>query len=147
MKVLAIDPGREKCGVCVMNGEGAIEYQRVIETARLEEIISVLITDGGSIGSNGSNGSNGIGGIEVIVIGDGTTSRDARRRLEAIAKDIPIEVVDEKHTTEAARKEYWIKKPPRGWRRLLPTTMQVPPEPVDHFVAEILARRFLSNKI
>ena len=131
MKVLAIDPGREKCGVCLMDGDGSIEYQRVIETARLEEIISGLLD----------------GTVEAIVLGDGTSSSDARKRLEAIAKNIPVEVVDEKHTTEQARKLYWIKKPPRGWRRLLPTTMQVPPEPVDHFVAEILARRFLSNKI
>lgn len=130
IKVLAIDPGRDKCGVCVLDGEGAIEYQRVIETARLEEIISGLISNGG---------------IGAIVIGDGTTSRDARKRLEPIAKDIPIEVVDEKHTTEEARKEYWIKKPPRGWRRFLPTSMQVPPEPVDDIVAEILGRRFIAR--
>ena len=128
MKVLALDPGREKCGVCVLDADGSIGYQRVIETARLEEIIT---------------GRLSTEAIDVIVIGDGTTSRDARRRLEAIAKDIPIEVVDEKHTTEAARKEYWIKKPPRGWRRFLPTSMQVPPEPVDDIVAEILARRFI----
>lgn len=130
MKVLAIDPGREKCGVCVLDGGGAIGYQSVIETARLEEIISGLIADGG---------------IGAIVLGDGTTSSDARRRLEAIAKDIPIEIVDEKHTTEAARKEYWIKKPPRGWRRFLPTSLQVPPEPVDDIVAEILGRRFIAH--
>ena len=131
MKVLAIDPGREKCGVCLTDGNGSIGYQRVIETVRLEEIISTLISDNA---------------IDAIVLGDGTTSADARKRIETIAVNIPIEIVDEKHTTEQARVLYWKKNPPRGWRRLLPTSMQVPPEPVDHLVAEILAQRFQSQK-
>ena len=33
--------------------------------------------------------------------------------------------------------------PPRGWRRLLPVSMQMPPEPYDDYVAVILAQRFL----
>ena len=132
MKVLAIDPGREKCGACVMDGDGSIDYQRVIETARLEEIIASLLADNA---------------VDAIVLGDGTSSSHARKRIEAVAKNIPVEIVDEKHTTEQARVLYWKKNPPRGWRRLLPTSMQVPPEPVDHIVAEILAQRFLSKKI
>ena len=132
MKVLAIDPGREKCGACVMDGDGSIDYQRVIETARLEEIIASLLADNA---------------VDAIVLGDGTGSSHARKRIEAVAKNIPVEIVDEKHTTEQARVLYWKKNPPRGWRRLLPTSMQVPPEPVDHIVAEILAQRFLSKKI
>ncbi|MBQ9478087.1 MAG: Holliday junction resolvase RuvX [Selenomonadaceae bacterium] len=132
MKVLAIDPGREKCGVCVMDADGSIDYQYVIETERLSEIVSKL------------SSTNEIG---TIVIGDGTTNRDAQQKLSALEKKIPVEVVDEKHTTELARKLYWIKNPPRGWRRLLPTSMMVPPEPVDHIVAEILAQRFLQRSL
>ena len=128
--LLAVDPGRDKCGVCVVDGNGEIKYQRVIETARLEEVVSEL----------GSRFE-----LQTIVLGNGTTSAEAARRISAIAKDIQIEVVDEKHTTEQARVEYWKKKPPRGWRRLLPTSMQVPPEPVDDIVAEILARRFIKK--
>lgn len=131
MKVLAIDPGREKCGVCVMDGDGSIAYQRVVETDRLEEIISGLTVDNA---------------VDVIVLGDGTSSSNARKKIQAVANNIPVEVVDEKHTTEQARVLYWKKNPPRGWRRLLPTSMQVPPEPVDHIVAEILAQRSLSKK-
>ena len=33
----------------------------------------------------------------------------------------------------------------KGWRKLLPVTMQVPPEPVDDLVAVILARRELEK--
>ena len=128
MIVLAIDPGRDKCGVCVLDSRGEIEYQRVIETARLEEVVSELSRRFS---------------LQTIVLGNGTTSAEASRRISTLELGVPIEIVDEKHTTELARAEYWKKKPPRGWRRLLPTSMQVPPEPVDDIVAEILARRFL----
>jgi hypothetical protein len=52
-----------------------------------------------------------------------------------------LKVVDEYRTTEEAKKLYWQVNPPKGWRRFLPVTMQVPPEPVDDLVAVILARR------
>jgi hypothetical protein len=59
---------------------------------------------------------------------------------------LSVKVVDEKHTTEEARRLYWKKNPPHGWRKFLPTSMQVPPEPVDGIVAEILINRFLENE-
>jgi hypothetical protein len=55
-------------------------------------------------------------------------------------------VRDEYRTTELAKGEYWKANPPKGWRRLIPVTMQVPPVPVDDFVAVILARRFLPEE-
>ena len=57
-----------------------------------------------------------------------------------------IEVVDEYRTTDEARKLYWKIHPPRGLWRLVPTTMRVPPVPVDDLVAVILARRYLGNR-
>ena len=52
------------------------------------------------------------------------------------------EVLD---TSVKARERYWEHNPRRGWRRLLPATLQTPPEPVDDFVALILAERVLSD--
>ena len=54
-------------------------------------------------------------------------------------------VVDEYRTTEMAKKEYWKVNPPRGLKKLIPLGMQVPPVPVDDFVAVILARRYISG--
>ena len=51
----------------------------------------------------------------------------------------------EYRTTDMAKRAYWQARPPCGWRRLLPVSMLVPPEPVDDFVAIILARRFLEG--
>ena len=58
---------------------------------------------------------------------------------------LEILVRDEYRTTEMAKGEYWKANPPKGWRRLLPVTMQVPPVPVDDFVAVILGRRYLKE--
>ena len=133
--LMAIDPGRDKCGLVVMNKSGEIKYQNVINTNELQTIVL----------NNLKNFE-----VQIIILGNGTTSNSAEKvikeKLMQINKSIPIKLVDERHTTEEARKLYWKKKPPCGWRRILPTSMQVPPEPVDDIVAEILAQRFLKNE-
>ena len=42
--------------------------------------------------------------------------------------------------------DYWREHPPRGLMRLIPVTMQVPPVPVDDYVAVILAERYFDKK-
>ncbi|MBR0102234.1 MAG: pre-16S rRNA-processing nuclease YqgF [Selenomonadaceae bacterium] len=127
--IMGIDPGRDKCGVAVLTAAGEIRYQRVVETAELGDVIKRLSAEHE---------------IELVILGNGTTHKAAASLVEA--SGLQIKVVDEKHTTEEARREYWKKNPQRGWRKLLPTTMQVPPEPVDAIVAEILVRRHLINR-
>ena len=129
--IMAIDPGRDKCGVVVMSIEGNIEYQQVIETISLESVL-VELSDRFE--------------LRTIVLGDGTTSKAARKRILSILPNVAIEVVNERHTTEEARRLYWKKNPPHGWRKLLPTSMQEPPVPVDDIAAEVLANKFLRNE-
>ncbi len=119
--VLAIDPGREKCGVAVLATDGRILVQEVVVTAELDAVVGALIA----------------AYTPIVIMGNGTTS--------AAAKALGYEVilVDEYRTTDAAKRAYWEAHPPRGWRRLVPRDMLVPPVPVDDFVAVILAQRFL----
>ena len=123
---MGIDPGRDKCGVAVLSSTGVIKFQRVVPTEELDKVIKQLAAEFD---------------IESVILGDGTTHKSASQKISDAG--LTFKLVDEKHTTEEARREYWIKNPPHGWRRLLPTSMQVPPEPVDAIVAEILVRRFL----
>ena len=123
---MGIDPGRDKCGLAILNSSGEIKYQRVVPTEELDTAIKNLATEFK---------------IERVILGDGTTHKAAAKKISSAG--LTFELVDEKHTTEEARREYWKKNPPRGWRKFLPTSMQVPPEPVDAIVAEILVRRFL----
>jgi len=82
--------------------------------------------------------------LDLIVAGNGTRSRTVVQRLRDAVPSVGILVVDERETTMQARERYWEHHPRRGWRRILPATMQMPPEPVDDFVAVILAERVLA---
>ena len=126
--VLAIDPGREKCGVAVLASDGRILVQEVVATAALDAAVGALIR---AYEPN-------------VIMGNGTTSADAKKRVEALG--VSVTLVDEYRTTDAAKCAYWEAHPPRGWRRLMPRGMLVPPVPVDDFVAVILAQRFLEKR-
>lgn len=128
--IAAIDPGRDKCGLAVLSETGAILLQRVISTADLEKEITSAVERYAP---------------KVLLLGNGTTSSQAEERIRMSVPELAVEVVDEYKTTEQARKEYWKANPPKGLRRLLPVSMQVPPVPVDDFVAIILARRYLEK--
>ena len=124
---MGIDPGRDKCGVAVLTAAGEIKFQRVVPTEELDSVIKNLAAEFE---------------IQSVILGDGTTHKAAAQKVSAAG--LTFKLVDEKHTTEEARREYWKKNPPQGWRKFLPTSMQVPPEPVDAIVAEILVKRFLN---
>lgn len=79
---------------------------------------------------------------EQLVMGAGTSSRHARQALQKLGA--PVALVPEAHTTERARKRYFQEHPPRGWRRLIPLGLQVPPTPVDDYAAVLIAEDFLS---
>ena len=128
MVVAAIDPGREKCGVAIVDEAGQVLDQAVIVTARLADELMARVKDFRP---------------DRILLGNGTTSQAAEETVRAAVPGIPVEIVDEYRTTDDAKIAYWKAHPPTGWRRFLPTSMQVPPVPVDDFVAVILAQRYL----
>ena len=129
MNFMGIDPGRDKCGVAVLTQSGEIKFQRVVPTDELADVLKSLAAEFKP---------------ESVILGNGTTHKEASEKI--LAANLKFQLVDEKHTTEEARRLYWKKNPPRGWRKLLPTSMQVPPEPVDAIVAEILVKRILSSR-
>ena len=126
--IIGVDPGRDKCGVAVLNSECDVKFSKVVPTDELELTLQKL-----SVQFD----------VELVILGNGTTHIDAENKIKAL--NLSVEVIDEKFTTEQARKLYWKKNPPHGWRKLLPTSMQVPPDPVDNLVAEILVLRHLNG--
>ncbi|WP_378950890.1 pre-16S rRNA-processing nuclease YqgF [Pelosinus sp. sgz500959] len=128
--IIAIDPGREKCGIAIVHKEKGILIKSVIQTDELTAKIEKFITEYS---------------VSLIVIGDGTSSREAKQSLEKIKMNhqgLAIILIDERNSTDEARRRYWSENPPRGLKRLIPVTMQVPPRPVDDYVALILAERY-----
>ena len=131
MVVAAIDPGREKCGVAIVAEDGEVLEQSVVATVWLADEMAERVRRFSP---------------ERILLGNGTTSRAAEATIRENLPDIPVEIVDEYRTTDDARCAYWKANPPTGWRRFFPTSMQVPPEPVDDYGAVLLAQRYLINR-
>ncbi|WP_425058577.1 hypothetical protein SCACP_32340 [Sporomusa carbonis] len=130
--VLSIDPGREKCGIAVVHKDQGIKYKTIIDTAVLSETVIAIATTHD---------------ISTVVIGDGTTSGMAQaclRQLNVNGQKLNIIPVNEYRSTDEARRRYWADHPPGGLKRLIPTSMQVPPVPVDDYVAVILAERYFA---
>lgn len=131
---LAIDPGRDKCGLAVLAEDGTVVARKRCDTAVLSQMVSALM-----IQYNPS----------LCLLGDGTGSEKIEKNLRELLHEVyncDIMTVDETATTEEARRLYWQASPPTGWRRLLPLSMLVPPVPVDDWAAVALARRWLVKK-
>lgn len=130
--VLAIDPGNAKCGMALVRrrDEGDVELLwRAI--APRETVLSKI------------EEAHHIEPFSMVVVGAGTTSKSLVKEIRDNRPDCGLLVIDEKDTTLQARERYWEHTPRSGWRRFVPASLQVPPEPVDDFVALILAERVL----
>ena len=115
-----LDPGRDKCGLAVVDEGGGCLLHQVVPTADLEHHLQQLYAEYG---------------FSLLVMGNGTTSKKAAHRVRSALPEVEL--------ADAAREEYWRIHPPAGWRRLVPRGMLVPPEPVDDLAALILARRYV----
>lgn len=132
--VLAIDPGSAKCGLAVVrrDREGRLELvlRKVVPTEQLTDVVAETAA---------------VAPYSLVIMGSGTRSKELSATLKEARPQDPILMVDEKETTMEARERYWEFNPRRGWRRLFPSTMLTPPDPVDDFAALILAERVLEH--
>jgi len=126
--ILGIDPGTRKAGFAVVGDDGAI-----IELG-IEPIDSLPARARSLIATHR---------VVAIALGAGTNAVGMLDELGGLG--IPIRLVDERETTLRARALYFTDHPPRGWKRLLPLGMQLPPRPIDDYAAVLIARRFLAD--
>jgi RNase H-fold protein (predicted Holliday junction resolvase) len=126
--ILGVDPGTRKVGFAVVDGEGQTRELGIELIADFGARVQRLVTQWA---------------FTAIAIGTGTNARALGRDLDALG--IPVMYVDERETTLKARSLYFADHPPRGWRRLIPLGMQVPPRPIDDYAAVLIARRFLTD--
>lgn len=125
MKVLAVDPGREKCGVAVCGPEGVLA-RRVVGLGDLRDVTKRWVE---------------AYRVERILVGDQTWCKHVFDLLRDL--NVPLQRVGERGTTLLARRRYFQDHPRRGWRRLIPVSFQVPPEPYDDYAAVVLAETYL----
>lgn len=126
--IIAIDPGRDKCGIAIVAITGDVILHRIYPRSQLQGVLPSLINEYF---------------IKQIVLGHATTSQSLHKEIQAWLPQISIAVIDETGSTLEARALYWQEHPPHGWRRLTPLSLQIPPEPIDDFAAVVLARRYL----
>ncbi|WP_346353570.1 pre-16S rRNA-processing nuclease YqgF [Azotosporobacter soli] len=127
--LLAIDPGREKCGVALLTMAGSVLQQEVVARTALGDWLRQCRLRYS---------------VDLAVIGHRTASGSIRTLAEEAG--YRVELINEDFSTEQARQRYWQAHPPQGWRSLLPQGLLVPPKPVDDYVAVILGERFLSKE-
>jgi RNase H-fold protein (predicted Holliday junction resolvase) len=128
--VLGIDPGTRKCGYAVVTGVGSTPLDLgIVPTERLAESLRALVA---------------CYPIGAVALGSGTHTATVGEIVAALG--LPVSVVDERDTTLLARERYFRANPPRGWRRLVPRGMLLPPRPIDDYAALLIAERLLATR-
>lgn len=126
--VLGIDPGTRKVGFALIQDADSPAIARGIEPLdTLLERLRPLLADHP---------------IAAVALGSGTNATKLARMLEAL--NVPVHIIDETDTTYRARALYFREHPPRGWRRLVPIGLQLPPGPIDDYAAMLIARRYIA---
>lgn len=126
--IIAVDPGRDKCGVAVVTEDGQVRLLRIVNRPDLPAVVADLASRDAPA---------------ALLVGDGTGSGEIVAALEALALPVAPRVVSERETTLRARGRYFEDNPPRGWRALIPRGLLLPPRAVDDYAALVIAEDWL----
>ncbi len=126
--ILGFDPGKDKCGVAVMDGDRVLLYHQVLLTA-------AVIAQIGDLCQRYN--------VSQIVMGDQTTAKQWQQQLTTAFPDLSITLIDERYSSLEARDRYWQMYPANFITSLIPQGMRQPPRPIDDLVAIILIERYL----
>lgn len=128
--ILAIDPGKDKCGLAVLDAKREVLERKVLERLQLSSEVLRLISKYGA---------------STVVIGRSVFGKDVEIELLRLNLKANLVFIAEKDTTRQARERYWKENRPSGWLRLIPTSLRVPPVPVDDYAAIIIGERYLQS--
>ena len=129
-KVLSIDPGKSKCGLVLAQiNEKKVYEARVLKSEFLEDYIKNL---------------NNVEDISKIIIGDGTTSKETKEKLNFLKKEIIT--FEEKNTTYRAKKRYFELFPITGLKFLIPREVFILNKNLDAIAALIILEDYFKFK-
>ena len=134
-RVLAIDPGREKCGVALVDRQRGVLRQAVVENSQLLAFVRTIILEFE---------------CRTVILGDGTATAQTKQELTLLLTENIIDqivVIDERNSTQQARQRYWLVHPPSGWRKIIPVGLLTPPCAIDDFAAIILGERYFAKNL
>ena len=129
-KILSIDPGKSKCGLVLAElNEKKVYEAKVLDSGLLEDYIKNL---------------NNVEDISKIIIGNGTTSKETKEKLNFFKKEIIT--FDEKNTTYRAKKRYFELFPINGWKFLIPREVFILNKNLDAISALIILEDYFQIK-
>ena len=129
-KYLSIDPGKCKCGLVLADLSKKKVYKAIIiKSELLEGYIRNL---------------NTFENISKIIIGNGTSSREIRGKLNFFKKEIIT--FEEKNTTYRAKARYFELFPISGWKFLIPREVFILNKNLDAISALIILEDYCKLK-
>ncbi len=140
--LLGIDPGSQKFGWALTEGNGSFCASGLVPAGLLDIFVKVAATSPLDLKQWLIEGEipSGIR-IRKVFCGDGTGHS---RYVQALSeRHFDVSLVKELNTTLEARTLYWTIHPPRGLRKLIPLSLQVPPRSIDDLAACCILRRAL----
>lgn len=136
--ILSIDPGKDKCGMAVLDNKKNILEHEIIETKNILNRLIYMITKFN---------------ISLIALGNGTFSQEIKKIInESPIEKLPmlninIITIDEKNTTQTGKKLYFKNNPPKGIWRFIPISLQTPKRPYDDYAAAAIGMKYLDEKV
>lgn len=124
--LLAIDPGREKCGLALFDDQGKLLNKQVLPRPELQIYLKKQ-------------------SATRLVIGQGAFGQALAKEIKEYLPTVVINFVAETNSTQQARLRYWQANKPRGLWRLIPTSLRQPPVLIDDYAAVILGERYLHH--
>ncbi len=129
-KVLTIDPGKNKCGLVFAEISEKKVYRAIIVKTKLL--------------ANYVRNLNNVEQISKIIIGNGTTSREIREKLNFFKKEIIT--FEEKNTTYRAKSRYFELFPISGLKFLIPREIFILNKNLDAVSALIILEDYFKMK-
>tara|TARA_B000000609_G_scaffold129788_1_gene104093 strand:- start:16 stop:453 length:438 start_codon:yes stop_codon:yes gene_type:complete len=129
-KLIAIDPGKSKCGLVLAEISEKKVYKAIIlQSELLEDYVRHL---------------NSVEDISKIIIGNGTTSKQIREKLKFFKKEIIT--FEEKNTTYRAKARYFELFPNSGLKFLIPRDFFILNKNLDAISALIILEDYCNTK-
>ena len=129
-RVLSIDPGKIKCGLVLVEiNEKKVYEATVLKSELLADYVKNL---------------NNVKAISKIIIGNGTTSKETKEKLNFFKKEIIT--FEEKNTTYRAKKRYFELFPITGWKFLFPREVFILNKNLDAISALIILEDYFQRK-
>ena len=129
-KILSIDPGKSKCGLVLAElNEKKVYEAKVLKSELVQDYIKNL---------------NNVEDISKIIIGNGTTSKETKEKLNFFKKEIIT--FEEKNTTFRAKERYFELFPISGLKFLIPREVFILNKNLDALSALIILEDYCKMK-